>query len=175
MIFKIPFWPRRKKVKKSISSDIAEFFVYIVMTSVYKPSDNTFDKKDKATQKKFMCTYFNTSKKEALGKHCGKRWNCSKRAISPLSAMFSMQSVSKNPLIATFQLSFLWIWNSLKMVYQGIYLTSTNTWRFFFCRKMERLLTWFCFKARKLYRYLYDIYRVRQTWSSVTTSTLNAA
>ena len=37
---------------------------------------------------------FNASKKKALGKHCGKRWNWSEWAISPFSAIFSMQSVS---------------------------------------------------------------------------------
>ena len=58
---------------------------------------------------------------QALGKHCGKRWNCSKLVISPLpTTMFSIQSESwlltfsyyvfyaifiLNPLSATFQLS----------------------------------------------------------------------
>ena len=28
-------------------------------------------------------THFNTLKQKVLGKHCGKRWNCSKSAISP--------------------------------------------------------------------------------------------
>ena len=49
--------------------------------------------------------HFNILKKKALGKLFGKRWNCSKWAISPFPTMFSMQPVSKNPLIATFQLS----------------------------------------------------------------------
>ena len=40
-------------------------------------------------------THFNTLKKKALGKHCGKRWNCSKWAISHFSTMFSMQNVFK--------------------------------------------------------------------------------
>ena len=52
----------------------------------------------------YKYTNFNTLKKKAFGKHCGKRWNCSSWAISPLSTMFSMQSVSKNHLIATFQM-----------------------------------------------------------------------
>ena len=42
----------------------------------------------------FTYTNFDTLKKKALSKHCGKRWNCSKRAISPFLTMFSMQSVS---------------------------------------------------------------------------------
>ena len=50
-------------------------------------------------------THFNILKKKAFGKHCGKWWNCSKWAISPFSTIFSMQSVSQNSLIATFQLS----------------------------------------------------------------------
>ena len=39
-------------------------------------------------------THFNTSRKKASGKHCGKTRNCSKLAISPFTTMFSMQSVS---------------------------------------------------------------------------------
>ena len=50
-------------------------------------------------------THFNTLKKKALGKHCGKRWNCSKWAISHFSTIFSMQSIYRNPLIATFEFS----------------------------------------------------------------------
>ena len=49
-------------------------------------------------------THFSTLKKKALGKHCGKRWNCSNWAISHFYTLFSMQSVSLNPLLATFQL-----------------------------------------------------------------------
>ena len=36
---------------------------------------------------------FNPLKKNTLGKHCGKRWNCSKWAISLFPTMFTMQSV----------------------------------------------------------------------------------
>ena len=50
-------------------------------------------------------THFNTLKKKALGKHCGKRWNCSNQAISPFPTMISIQFVFQNPSIATFQLS----------------------------------------------------------------------
>ena len=37
-----------------------------------------------------ICTHW---RKKALRQQCGKRWNCSKWAISPLFTMFSMQSV----------------------------------------------------------------------------------
>ena len=40
----------------------------------------------------YIC--FITLKKKALRKHCGKRWNCSKWAISPFPTMFSTQFVS---------------------------------------------------------------------------------
>ena len=52
-----------------------------------------------------MYTHFNTLKKKPLGKDCENRWNCSKWAISPFATMFSLQFVSLNTLIATFQLS----------------------------------------------------------------------
>ena len=42
-------------------------------------------------------SHFNTLKKKILGKHCGKRWNCSKWFLCNLYLL--------SPLIATFQLS----------------------------------------------------------------------
>ena len=47
----------------------------------------------------YSYTHFNTLGKKALGKHCGKISNFT------CSAKFSMQLVSSNPLIATFQMS----------------------------------------------------------------------
>ena len=51
-----------------------------------------------------ICTHFNTLNKKALLKPCGKMWNCSKWAISPLFTISSIQPVSLIPLTATFQL-----------------------------------------------------------------------
>ena len=44
-----------------------------------------------ATFNPFLHTY--SLNEKALRKHCGKRWNCSKWAISPISTMFSKQAV----------------------------------------------------------------------------------
>ena len=55
--------------------------------------------------KPLLHTHFNTLNKKALGKHCGKRRNCSNEQFHLLPQCFAMKSVSENPLIATVQLS----------------------------------------------------------------------
>ena len=67
-------------------------------------------------------------RKKTLRKYCGKKWNCSKWAISPFSTMFSMLFVSQNPFIAKFQLSAAYLnlgWSQNGLLGNGLTLHHT--------------------------------------------------
>ena len=86
-------------------------------------------------------THFNTLGKKALGKHCEKRWNCSKWAISPFSTIFSVQSVSENPSTAIFQLSSAASLN-LGRPKNGILGNGLNCWIVKYYTDICQSLTW---------------------------------
>ena len=50
-------------------------------------------------------TPFDTPRKQAFGKHCGKRRNCSLRAISPFPTVFSTGLNNFLPFSSNFKLS----------------------------------------------------------------------